>query len=82
MRNFLTLLLSLSLCSTAFADDPPLTRRNKSRTGEAAGYSSRNATVLSMMGWGLGLAAGFATLCALIDNSDSSSDGGHSHNSH
>jgi hypothetical protein len=32
---------------------------------------SREATVLSMMGWGLGLFAGIAALCALLhDNPD------------
>lgn len=38
------------------------------RTGESAGYASRDATVLSMMGWGVGLAAGIAALCALVHN--------------
>jgi hypothetical protein len=44
--------------------------------GEAAGYSSRDATVLSMMGWGVGLAVGIGLLCALIDNNGGA---GHSH---
>ncbi len=44
------------------------------QVGESAGYASRDATVLSMMGWGVGLAAGFAALCALIH-----SDTVHSH---
>jgi hypothetical protein len=47
-----------------------------SRAGEGAGYATRDATVLSMMGWGVGLAAGIATLCALLENNTSSS---HSH---
>lgn len=78
MRKFLSIFLSLALCTHTFADDAPMTRRNKGKTGEAAGYSTRNATVLSLMGWGFALAAGFATLCALIDNSESSSSNGHS----
>lgn len=43
-----------------------------SRRGECAGYGSRDATVLSMMGWGLGLGVGIATLCALIPNNEAS----------
>lgn len=38
------------------------------RTGESAAYATRDATVLSMMGWGVGLAAGIAALCALVHN--------------
>ena len=41
---------------------------SSSRTGESAGYATRDATVLSMMGWGVGLAAGIAALCALVHN--------------
>jgi hypothetical protein len=36
--------------------------------GEVAGFASRDATVLSMVGWGISLAVGFAALAALIDN--------------
>jgi len=36
--------------------------------GESAISSSQNATTLSMMGWGFGLAAGIAALCALVQN--------------
>jgi hypothetical protein len=32
------------------------------------GYDSREASVLSMMGWGVGLCAGIAILCALLNN--------------
>lgn len=41
--------------------------------GDVAGYTSRDATVLSMMGWGISLAVGVAALCALIDNSSTTS---------
>lgn len=44
------------------------------QAGESAGYASRDATVLSMMGWGVGFAAGIAALCALIH-----SETAHSH---
>ncbi len=36
--------------------------------GNVAGFASRDATVLSMVGWGLSLAVGVAALAALIDN--------------
>jgi len=39
------------------------------RVGEAARYGSRDATAMSMMGWGLGLGAGICALCALIPSS-------------
>ena len=42
--------------------------RNTATTGQAAGYATRDATVLAMMGWGVGLAAGIAALCALVHN--------------
>lgn len=50
------------------------------RRGEASYYSSRDATALSMMGWGIGLAVGIATLFALLDNNTGSEgSGGHTH---
>ena len=42
--------------------------------GEAAGFASRDATVLSMMGWGISLAVGVAALVALIDNDHAHQD--------
>ncbi|HAB99619.1 MAG TPA: hypothetical protein DCE71_07350 [Parachlamydiales bacterium] len=44
------------------------TSSQNGRAGESAGYATRDATVLSMMGWGVGLAAGIAALCALVHN--------------
>ena len=68
-------LFCLTIASSGFAQDIKQ-RQNPSRCGECAGYSSRDATVLSMMGWGLGLGMGIAVLCALIPDNSSSS---HSH---
>lgn len=48
---------------------PPQTKRR----GDAAAYGSRDATVLSMMGWGVALSVGIATLCALVHNEGSTS---------
>ncbi|MDP1608491.1 MAG: hypothetical protein Q8L98_04150 [Chlamydiales bacterium] len=44
------------------------TSSTNGQVGQSAGYASRDATVLSMMGWGVGLAAGIAALCALVHN--------------
>lgn len=70
MRKAVLLLLSLALCASGFSQETGPARR-KSR-GEAAGYSSRNATVLSMMGWGIAIAVGIGAICALIDDNTGS----------
>lgn len=36
--------------------------------GDCAGYASRDASTLSMMGWGVSLAVGVAALVCLIPN--------------
>ena len=72
------LVASLLLSAIAgYGQEPKETRdRKPARRGSCAGYGSRDATALSRLGWGLGLGAGIATLCALIpDNSGNS----HSH---
>lgn len=45
------------------------TAPKNTRRGDGAGYGTRDATVLSMMGWGLGLGLGIALLCGFIENS-------------
>ena len=53
------------------------------RRGTGAGYGTRDATVLSMMGWGAGLALGIAILCGSLSQSTSgSSDNGGGNNNH
>ncbi|MDE3045824.1 MAG: hypothetical protein KGJ02_04175 [Verrucomicrobiota bacterium] len=69
MRKFILCLFLVAVASPSFAQESP---RPASRRGEAAGYSSRNATVLSMMGWGILLAGGIATICALLEQNNSS----------
>lgn len=76
MKKYFTILLALTLTASTQADDSVPLQSPKSRQGEAAGYSSRNATILSMMGWGFILATGIATLCALISDNTGTS---HSH---
>jgi hypothetical protein len=77
LRKMILLLLSLLVLGSSFAQETATKRTAKSRRGEAAGYSSRDATVFSMMGWGTGLAVGIATLCALLNDSEGTN--GHSH---
>lgn len=80
MRKVLLTLLSLVVCTSAFCQETRDARR--ARRGQAAGYATRDATVMSMMGWGIGIAVGIGALCALIDNNrtaGSSSSGGTSH---
>ena len=72
-RAFLAVLAIALLSTTGFAQEAK--GRCSSRRGDCAGYGSRDATVLSMMGWGLFLGIGIATLCALIPNSSESAHG-------
>lgn len=79
------ILLTFLCVSTAFAQEMPVKR--SARKGEAAGYSTRDASVISMMGWGVTLAVGIATFCALMEQNSSGGSsggggggsGGHSH---
>jgi hypothetical protein len=69
MRKALLCLLCLSLCATAQdSRDSRCCQR-----GEGCLYAYREATTLSMVGWGFGLAIGIAALCALIENETSTS---------
>ncbi len=71
LRKLTLTLLTLSIATSSFAQETREARR--CRRGQAAGYATRDATVLSMMGWGVGLAIGIATLCALIENNEEAS---------
>ncbi len=74
MKKICCSLLILTLPFSLHAQE--MTSHNV-RTGQAAGYASRDATVLSMMGWGVGLAIAIGALCALVKNEGSSTS--HSH---
>ena len=68
MGRILILALSISLSTTALA-------KNTSEDEEdyrTPGYVTRDTTVLSMMGWGIGLFAGIAVLVSLLDNNPDS----------
>lgn len=71
MRNVLLILLSVMVCVSAFSQETREARR--CRRGQTAGYASRDATILSMMGWGIAIAVGIAVICALIPNNEGSS---------
>ncbi len=71
MKPVITMCALIALATSSVAQEPvPAPIR-----GEAAECTSRDATVLSIMGWGISLAVGVAALSALIDNSGS----GHTH---
>lgn len=85
MKRSLLTFLCVVMISSVFSQEMP--KRQSARKGEAAGYSTRDASVISMMGWGVGLAVGIATFCALMDQSSSGGSsggggggsGGHTH---
>ena len=67
-------LRALILCSLLFAlplsaQEEKNSDRGTSRRGESSTWNYRDATVLSMMGWGVGLAAGIALLAGLLHQS-------------
>jgi hypothetical protein len=64
MKKLMLALAVISLTSSMHADETTTTQSR----GSAAGYASRNATALSMMGWGVSLAVGIAALVCLIPN--------------
>lgn len=80
MRQSFLALLFVALSVSGFPQETKEARR--CRRGQAAGYATRDATVLSMMGWGVGLAVGIATLCALVDDNSSSSSSSGGNTSH
>ena len=81
MKRLILCLLCLSIVNTAFPQENREARR--CRRGQAAGYATRDATVLSMMGWGLAMAVGIAAITGLIDNdkapSSSNANGNNNH---
>jgi hypothetical protein len=79
MKRVLLTLLGVAMCTSAVPQETREARR--ARMGTNAGYAARDATALSMVGWGFGLAIGIASICALIEDNDSSSsnNGSNSH---
>jgi hypothetical protein len=62
------LVLFLTTLTTGYTQEVSEQKKAK-RCGDSAVCGIRDATILSMMGWGLGLGVGIATLCALIPSS-------------
>lgn len=77
MRKLLLSLLCFAMATTSLAQETALKRT--ARRGEAAGYTTRDASVLSMVGWGVGLAIGIAALCALFDQDTGGGGNAHAH---
>jgi hypothetical protein len=71
MQKVLLALLSIAICTSGISQETRDARR--ARMGTSAGYATRDATVLSMVGWGFGIAVGIAAISALIDNSEEGS---------
>ena len=71
----------LLIIAVVFADDTPVDRAC-CNDGEGAGYASRDASTLSMMGWGIGIAAGIATLFGFLDSDTTPSSGGGGDHTH
>lgn len=65
MSKVILATLMIMFCTSAVAEE---TSKSKKKCDQSSGYSSRDATVLSMMGWGIGIFAGIATLFALLDS--------------
>ncbi|HSX14134.1 MAG TPA: hypothetical protein VLE96_06930 [Chlamydiales bacterium] len=65
MKKILLSLMFVCLCSSGFAQEECEDRRRCRRSSPCA---TRDASVLSMMGWGVTLFAGIAILCSLIDS--------------
>lgn len=64
MRKRFFTAIALLLCTSLIADSDV----ERAPPPRPEGYDSRDATVLSMMGWGVGICLGIAALCVLIDN--------------
>lgn len=73
MQRFLFSLILIAFSVSGFAEESD---RPPQKCGKAAGYATRDATVLSIMGWGVGLFAGIAALFALMDNNTESEGSG------
>lgn len=66
------ILLGLLIVGMGFAQESQECRR--ARRGQGCIYASRDATTLSMMGWGAIIAAAIATVCILIPNDEASNN--------
>lgn len=79
MNKLVLSILMIVFCSASIAQEPSDTNTPKKRQGQGAVSASRESTVMSMMGWGIGLFAGIATLFALLDNNPEEGSGSQAH---
>ncbi len=69
MRKTFSSILMIVFCTTSLAaQEPSEPNTSKKRRCQKESCAQRDSTVLSMMGWGIGLFIGIAALCALVDN--------------
>lgn len=69
MRRCLWILSLVALCTgNAFATESSSSPKPCCVKTPSPDYDSREATVISMMGWGVGIFAGIAILCSLMKN--------------
>jgi hypothetical protein len=73
MKKIISLFLFAALPLTLTPEEQSVPER-PDQTGDIAGFASRNATVLSMVGWGLSIGVGIAALTALIENDHAHTD--------
>jgi hypothetical protein len=62
MKKITLALLLLSLTLSSEENCRPVSRKKK----QVDGYTSRDGTALSMMGWGLIITVGIAAICSLV----------------
>ena len=63
MKKLIMGIMIISLTTSVCADEVVTSSRD-----DSPGYASRDATTLSMMGWGITIAIGVAALVCLIPN--------------
>jgi hypothetical protein len=75
MRSLIRALFALSLLVAALPlpaqEEEPHPRASQTK-GPGAAYGARDAAVISMMGWGIGLAIGIAILCGSLSQNTAS----------
>ena len=68
-RAVLSLLILSSISLRGYSDEKPQEKKEPCKKKYDNPVAPRDATVMSIMGWGVAIAVGIATLCALLDDS-------------
>ncbi|MES2122868.1 MAG: hypothetical protein V4492_08860 [Chlamydiota bacterium] len=72
MKKILASLVALSICSSGYAESMEQWKKDTEslwRTGSGVEDGAYTAIATSMLGWGLGLSAGFAVLASVLHQS-------------